>query len=170
MAEGQEFWLGGSDQEQEGVWRWADGSSWDYNNWRNRTGEPNGKESENCLTFSPDADWVDIDCKQTRNFTCQSNALPVGPNTTLTKMYTKDQVIFKSFNVWYDYISSNKKLLNSWEDKRMTGFRLRWFLQGSAGSQIMVGTNAKPRFEQPYLGKSSPKKSCFLLDIVQKWP
>ena len=152
VAEGQEVWLGGSDQEQEGVWQWADGSPWYFNKWRTASGEPNGKEFENCVNFQ-NGDWLDIDCIQTKNFICQSNTLPVRPNTTLTLMYNKEQLTFKSFNVWYDYISSNKKLLNSWEDKRMTGFRLRWFLQDNSGTQVMDGTNTKPRFEEPYLAK-----------------
>ncbi|MDR1640551.1 MAG: S-layer homology domain-containing protein [Clostridiales bacterium] len=33
------YWLGGTDQDQEGVWRWESGEPWNYTNWL--SGEPN---------------------------------------------------------------------------------------------------------------------------------
>ena len=43
-------WLGGSDRETEGTWKWTDGSAWNYTDWIR--GEPNnhrGVEEEDCL-------------------------------------------------------------------------------------------------------------------------
>ncbi len=36
---GDYFWLGGSDIETEGIWKWANAEAWGYTNWH--SGEPN---------------------------------------------------------------------------------------------------------------------------------
>ena len=48
---------------------------------------------------------------------------------TLSLTYTKDQLKFSSFLMWYKYKAANKQLLDSWKDKRMTGFRLSWRIE-----------------------------------------
>ena len=54
------------------------------------------------------------------------------PMQTLTGMekihlsYKSDQLNFSSFNVHYQYRASNQQILESFEDKRMTGFKLSW--------------------------------------------
>ena len=45
---GSSFWIGGSDQEEEGIWKWSDGSEWNFTHWL--TNEPNNRYSnENCI-------------------------------------------------------------------------------------------------------------------------
>ena len=56
------FWLGASDAEKEGSWKWIDGTPWDFENWN--YGEPNGSYYENYLHANgSDAQhrWNDID-------------------------------------------------------------------------------------------------------------
>lgn len=42
-----DFWVGGTDQENEGDWMWIDGSGFVYQNWQEN--EPGGGTNENCL-------------------------------------------------------------------------------------------------------------------------
>ena len=49
--------------------------------------------------------------------------------------FTKEQLASISdsrFQVWYRYEVVNQELQNSWKRKRMTGFRLTWFIQNSS--------------------------------------
>ena len=46
-------WIGGSDIEEEGVWKWADSTPWEDKFWA--PGEPNNAgNNEDCLVFSVD--------------------------------------------------------------------------------------------------------------------
>ena len=62
----EDFWIGGTDQDHEGKWRWTDESLWIYTNWA--SGEPSGAswwlgKKEDCLMmdFSNGA-WNDEVC------------------------------------------------------------------------------------------------------------
>lgn len=50
----------------------------------------------------------------------------------LDMTYTKEQLNFTSFHVWYEYKAATQQLLNSWKDKRMTGFQLSWRIKNSS--------------------------------------
>jgi len=49
------IWLGASDFEQEGTWKWVTGEPWSYNRWNAPTSEPNGGQRENYLDWLPSA-------------------------------------------------------------------------------------------------------------------
>ena len=51
------YWLGASDEQEEGVWTWVTGEVWDYSHWN--SGEPNGQRGENYLTLWPSF-WNDL--------------------------------------------------------------------------------------------------------------
>ena len=64
----------------------------------------------------------------------------------------KQNLIFTSINVLYRYTAS-RELLDTWKNKRMTGFRLSWFLQDSNGSRLTetqnMTENWKPEAPSP---------------------
>ncbi|CAJ1085705.1 Hypothetical predicted protein [Xyrichtys novacula] len=58
-------WLGGSDSEEEGAWRWTDGTAFDYDNWC--PGEPNNGPGvgQNCLYYNAGRRcWDDNECEK----------------------------------------------------------------------------------------------------------
>ncbi|XP_019638459.1 PREDICTED: neurogenic locus notch homolog protein 1-like [Branchiostoma belcheri] len=69
------YWIGLSDMETEGVWKWEDGTLLDLNNMYHRfwPGYPNGGDSEDCAHYhyGPSADWTDVPCPWNLYFICQ---------------------------------------------------------------------------------------------------
>ena len=64
------LWLGGSDKEEEGVWKWSDGSPWEFA--KLNKGEPRNGSEEHCLIVAGHnvEKWNDYDCKAESNFVC----------------------------------------------------------------------------------------------------
>jgi len=55
---GTEVWLGGTDEAQEGTWKWITGEEWSYSNWY--SGEPNDyRGGEDYLQQYVDGTWND---------------------------------------------------------------------------------------------------------------
>merc|ERR1712013_26161 len=70
---GSSFWIGGSDQEEEGIWKWSDGSKWNFTQWL--TNEPNNHlDNENCVQFGlhrwAQNGWNDEKCDFKQRFVC----------------------------------------------------------------------------------------------------
>lgn len=57
VEEGVFYFLGGTDENQEGSWEWITGEPWAYENWK--TGEPNNQNNENYLHYYKGEGWFD---------------------------------------------------------------------------------------------------------------
>lgn len=108
-------WLGG--RKELGKWTWSDNSTWDFSNWDSGQGE---NVDENCVVSN--GKWQDDPCTSGWPFICQTKK-------TVRLTYTKDQLNIPSFHVWYRYKAASQQLLDSWEDKRMTGFQFGWKIE-----------------------------------------
>ena len=63
------LWIGGSDKEIEGVWKWTDGSPWNFTNWY--IGQPNNLRGHDCLRYINDKkEWDDTACNLVSPFVC----------------------------------------------------------------------------------------------------
>ena len=62
-------------------------------------------------------------------FICQIASPALRGKEKLDLTYKKDHLAFRSFHVWYQYEAASQQVLDSWEDKRMTGFKLTWRIE-----------------------------------------
>ena len=133
------MWTGAT--KQEGVLRWSDGSPLGYHNWAADYG--NKQDNYNCIYMSKyyDFKWSDTSCTFTRPFLCQfPPARVLSGNQSVTLEYMAHNLTFPSINVLYHY-TANQQLEDSWKGKRMTGFKLSWFLK--------MTENWKPKAQSP---------------------
>ncbi|XP_013868242.1 CD209 antigen-like protein E [Austrofundulus limnaeus] len=68
------FWIGLKDSQEEGTWKWVDGTELDETYWRD--GEPNDAQyDEDCAGIIPEINffkaWNDMNCKVVLNFICE---------------------------------------------------------------------------------------------------
>lgn len=61
FADGRYLFLGATDEETEGEWRWVNGAAWDYTNWLD--GQPNNWNDEDYLATYDGGEWVDVDAE-----------------------------------------------------------------------------------------------------------
>ena len=145
VAGDETFWLGATDQEDEGVWKWVDESPWNYTNWKDNGLSSYGADSMDCLRYEK-GKWSDWTCTNKISVVCQSYHYRIKGNSSLSLNFTKEQLVFPSFQVSYKYKFTDSGFLDPGQDKRMTGFQLNCFLQDANGSQL---TETKPEKDTP---------------------
>ena len=67
------IFIGGSDKESEGTWKWSDGSTWEFTNWGTIQGQeqPSNTTGQDCLEYhSSKWKWNDVRCTYRGNFLC----------------------------------------------------------------------------------------------------
>ena len=149
-------------------WAWSDNSTWGYTNW-------GGDSDDYCIKFK-NKKWHTQDCDDwEEQFICQKlNTLERNATTRLS--FKKDQLNFSNFNVWYKYKASGQQSLDSWKDKRMTGFRLSWKIANNNEDRRQQAPT--PVYKAPLLDDmillardlrfQNVKKEDFLNEIIQQ--
>merc|ERR1719305_2253803 len=69
------LWVGGTDAEIEDVWKWTDGSAWEFTFWG--PGEPNNFGPQ-CLVYHPSNTWDDRTCFWEDKFLCSQTRCQAG--------------------------------------------------------------------------------------------
>ena len=170
VGKGNFIWIGGSNKEEKGKWRWSDGSTWGYANWESK--EAYTGKVDKCLWILPATNkWDAMDCSDflfKNPFVCQSRKPHVRKGkVSFNREYTKDQLTFSSIEVQYKYHFTSQDLLDSWQDRKVTGFKLNWFLKDSNGSHLTdMMSDLTGQWKHPEV--DSPKyQNLFLETMVQ---
>ena len=80
------FWLGLTDFESEGLWRWMDGSVLSSEQSRWMPGKPNNYHDRDCAQMFGDGVWNDIDCGDRYHFICETPSSDWMRNKKLQEM------------------------------------------------------------------------------------
>ncbi|KAF1382913.1 hypothetical protein PFLUV_G00148760 [Perca fluviatilis] len=73
------YWIGLTDRDEEGTWKWVDGTPLTLKNWRteqpdNGLGDPQWGE-EDCAHIGPyTAEWNDMSCEKVMYWICEKKA------------------------------------------------------------------------------------------------
>ncbi|XP_065146855.1 C-type lectin domain family 4 member M-like isoform X2 [Paramisgurnus dabryanus] len=72
MSSPVRFWIGLTDIEVEGRWKWVDGSTLTTRFWV--TPQPDGKRNANCV-LSTSSGWFDYQCSYSTKWICEKNKM-----------------------------------------------------------------------------------------------
>ena len=121
------FWIGGR-YSQENGYEWVDKSNWGFTKWKDAI-NANQKKVGKC-TFYQNGNFVETSCTEKLRFICQTHSFRMTGNTSLTLELTKSHLLCAyPLHVWYHYQFTSQQLIDSFEDKRMTGFSLSWSIK-----------------------------------------
>ena len=104
---GVNVWIGFSDREQEGEWKWTDNSnSYVYKHWRE--GEPDGGDIENCAFMDmDDGFWKDTKCSDKHRFMCKMASDPdEDGGSTLPTTPSGDTACSGTEGAWYEDVTT----------------------------------------------------------------
>uniref|UniRef100_A0A8D0D003 C-type lectin domain-containing protein n=1 Tax=Sander lucioperca TaxID=283035 RepID=A0A8D0D003_SANLU len=71
------MWIGLTDSETEGTWKWVDGTPLTKSYWD--SGEPNDENGEDCVeikNFDSENSWNDLSCSAPLNWICEMKDCP----------------------------------------------------------------------------------------------
>ncbi|XP_073729804.1 uncharacterized protein [Misgurnus anguillicaudatus] len=99
------YWIGLTDIEFEGRWKWVDGSTLTTRFWV--APEPNGERNESCVA-STSSGWFDDKCSNSRKWIWITDGLQVDAPTSLPEHKSRDRVRWAYSTVSRRYTSAGR--------------------------------------------------------------
>ena len=135
-------WVGARQDEKNGDWLWTNGMKLNKE-WRYEPAASWDKPPF-CMMVSTSMKWYQKVCNATKKypFVCKFSPLAVNGTKKIKLVYTEKELVedrlsniegFSAFHVWYKYQAVGQELLDSWDKKRMTGFKLSWRIETELG-------------------------------------
>ena len=114
-------------------------------------------------TKAPDISKVKLNNEAA--FICRKTRHLVGGKMLKKIEFTKGN--FSDFGVWYRYEVADQELLNTWEDKRMTGFKLSWFIKNGSNVSEARGKHVDQNLRKMVvLAREARKENISTADTI----
>ena len=124
-------WIGGRKKAENDPWQWADGSDWGFSEWQN--GKPNGWPWR-CANMNKKK-WSDFKCASEQSFLCQTFRKTFAGKKNLTFEFSAENVTSARLSVSYRHRVNEEQLATKWNNAKIGGFRLKWFVQNKTDTQ-----------------------------------
>ncbi|KAM9769964.1 uncharacterized protein ACNS7B_006993 [Menidia menidia] len=92
---GTNMWIGLSDSDFEGTWKWVDGTQMTESFWTEK--EPNGGTKENCgniKSFNEKSSWNDEMCSMNHYWICEKLLVSNGCTVTIPVLVNKNELVW----------------------------------------------------------------------------
>ena len=147
------MWIGARKIDKKADFLWVDGSKVDMGlKVKGKTFFDSLVQSALCMGVDSKLNWHEKDCNDKRAFVCKTNPQVLKEQQTMTLQYNNTHYAggnslnplngeqadrFWKIHVWYKYKASKAQMLDSWPEKRSTGFRLSWNAVGTQNHLIL---------------------------------
>ena len=137
------IWLGGRDEEGDGLWTWSDGSPWGHPRWNwpdLGSKHPEYKcikidVSENKKAKNRNIRWTNRNCNNKRPYVCAAYPGILKKYNNMTIKYTKQNLTFPYFEMKFKMTARTKETQTS-------GFKLTWFIETAHETNIPNNTHS----------------------------
>ena len=80
--------------------------------------------------------WLDRNCSERFSFVCEQRINVMRGVSLKNLTFNQNELDLSSIVIGYRYQAAKKDVLDAWEDKRVTGFKVNWFIQDSNGTRM----------------------------------
>ena len=97
-----------------------------------------------CLKIDVGGNFLKYSCSVKNQFVCEKEPKIVTGKKQIQLTHNSTNNPSSPLQLWYRYRAASQRLLNSWKEKRTTGFQVRWSIRDQNGVQVPLET--KPSF------------------------